>query len=995
MRSPLPWLAVLLVGLLPGSVSAAPVDFRREVAPILAENCFQCHGPDDGVRKGKLRLDQRDAALRGGRSEEPAIVPNQPDKSEIIRRLTTDEPDRAMPPAQTGKKLTAKQIDTLRRWIAEGAEYKVHWSFVAPTRPPLPAVKETWGHNGIDRFVLARLEAEGLKPSPPADPLSLIRRLHLDLTGIPPTPEEADAFVEAARRNPQSAIEEAVDRLLASPAYGERWARRWLDLARYADTNGYEKDRPRSIWPYRDWVINALNADMPFDRFTIEQLAGDLLPGATISQRIATGFHRNTMLNEEGGIDPLEFRFHAMTDRLATTGTVWLGLTIGCAQCHSHKYDPIPHREYYRMFAFLNNADEPEMPIPTPELTARRHEIESKIAALEANLGKKFPANVDAEKLFSAWMEKQRQRAIEWTVRRPTEAKGNVPSLTILPDASVLASGDTTKRDVYTLTLRGDFAGVTALRLEALPDPSLPKNGPGRVYYEGPFGDFQLSEITATADGKPVKFASASQSYANGNSKAAQAIDGDPQSGWSVNGGQGKRHVAVFVFATPLPAVKELHVEMVCERYYASGLGRFRLATTTASKPEASDLPAEVESLFFRLTDWTDAERTLLHREFLLRTPELAPARQEIENLRKQLPAYPTTLVMQERPAGYTRQTFRHHRGEFLQPKEAVEPGILSVLPPLPEGATPDRLGFARWLVSRNNPLTARVTVNRQWAALFGRGIVKTTEDFGLQGDAPTHPELLDWLAIEFMENGWSLKKLHRLIVLSATYQQASRVTPELLARDAENRLLARGPRVRLEAELIRDSVLHATGLLSRKQGGPSVFPPQPANVTTEGNYGAFPWTPSQGADRYRRGLYTFSKRTTPFAMLSIFDGPSGEACIARRDVSNTPLQALTLLNDVVFTEAAQAMGRQLAARQGSVEERVQFVFRRFLTRPATAAEATALVNFFTTQKERFGQHPDDAKKLAGDGPGDVAERAAWTALARVLMNLDEFVTRN
>jgi mono/diheme cytochrome c family protein len=991
MRAPIFWFLALL----PATATAAPVDFRRDVAPILAENCFQCHGPDDGVRKGKLRLDLREQALKGGRSEEPAIVPGKPDQSEMIRRLLSDDPDRAMPPAKSGKKLTPRQIEILRAWITEGGDYKIHWAFVAPTRPALPEVKSTWGHNGIDRFVLARLEAAGLKPSPPADPLALIRRLYLDLIGIPPTPEEADAFVQAVRRNPQGAIEEVVDKLLASPHYGERWARRWLDLARYADTNGYEKDRPRSIWPYRDWVINALNADMPFDRFTIEQLAGDLLPNPTIDQRIATGFHRNTMLNEEGGIDPLEFRFHAMTDRVATTGTVWLGLTIGCAQCHSHKYDPIPQREYYRLFAFLNNADEPELAIPKPELTVRRHEIEAKIAALEADLGKKFPANADPEISFSRWAGQQRRQATGWNVVRPSEATANVPFLTVQPDASVLASGDTSKRDVYKLTFRGDFADVTALRLEVLPDPSLPKNGPGRVYYEGPFGDFHLSEITATANGTPIKFASATQTFASGNSKATQAIDGDPQTGWSINGGQGKRQVAVFVFAKPLPATKELQIEMVFERYYAAALGRFRFSTTKVASPQASDLPDAVGQLLDRPEDWTGADRALLWHDFLQRTPDLAAARQEIENLRKQLPAYPTTLVMHERLPGQTRPTYRHHRGEFLQPKEQVEPGVLSVLPQLPEGTPPDRLGFARWLVSRNNPLTARVTVNRQWAAFFGRGLVKTTEDFGLQGELPTHPELLDWLAIEFMENGWSLKKLHRLIVLSATYQQSSRVTSELLAKDADNKLLSRGPRVRLEAELIRDSVLQAAGLLSHKMGGPSVFPPQPANVTTEGNYGAFPWTASQGQDRYRRGLYTFSKRTTPFAMFSIFDGPSGEACIARRDVSNTPLQALTLLNDVVFTEAAQATGRMLAARPGSVEERVQFVFRRFLTRPATDAEVKTLATFFTTQKDRFGQKPDEAKKLAGDGPGDVAERAAWTALARVLMNLDEFVTRN
>jgi len=977
---------------------AAPVDFQRDVRPILADHCFQCHGPDDVARKGRLRLDQRDAAFKGGRSDEPAIVPGKPDMSELVRRLLADEANRKMPPAKTGKALTPKQIDLLKRWIAEGAEYRDHWAFVPPRRPPLPTVQGTWGHNAIDRFVLARLEQEGLTPSPPAEAVTLLRRLYLDLVGIPPTPEEADAFVAAVAKDRDAAVVAVVDRLLASPHYGERWGRRWLDLARYADTNGYEKDRPRSIWPYRDWVLDALNRDLPFDRFTVEQFAGDLLPNARPEQRIATGFHRNTMLNEEGGIDPLEFRFHAMTDRVATTGTTWLGLTVGCAQCHSHKYDPLAHREYYGLFAFLNNADEPEVAVQRPDIAQRRREVEAKIAALEADLGKKFPPGVDADAAYAEWAETQRQQATFWRIRRPAEAKSEIPLLTVQPDDSVLASGDMSKRDVYTLTLRGDFAGTTAIRLEALPDDRLPKGGPGRVYYEGPHGDFHLSEVAATVNGQPAKFAKATQTFANGKFTAAAAIDGDPQTGWGVNGGQGKRHVAVFVFEKPLPAAKELKLELVFERYYAAGLGRLRVATTTAGTAEARDIPVEVEPLLFRPEGaLTDAERLTLRRHFYSTTPHLDTARKEIDAVRKTLPAFPTTLVMQERPKENPRATFLHHRGEFLQPKERVEPGIPAVLPQLPADAPRDRLGFARWLVARDNPLTSRVTVNRQWAAFFGRGLVKTTEDFGIQGDLPSHPELLDWLAVEFMDDGWSLKRLHRMIVLSATYQQASRVTPALREKDADNRLLARGPRVRLEAELLRDSALSASGLLTRKLGGPSVYPPQPASVTTEGTYGAIQWAASQGPDRYRRGLYTFMKRTAPFAMFSAFDGPSGEACVARRDVSNTPLQALTLLNDVVFTEAAQAAGRLAMSQPGGTEERVRWLFRRFLVRPATDAEVMALVAFVRTQTANFAKNPEAAVKLTRDDPFDMdgAERAAWVALARVLMNLDEFVTRN
>ncbi|HZY86218.1 MAG TPA: PSD1 and planctomycete cytochrome C domain-containing protein, partial [Gemmataceae bacterium] len=885
----MPRTAALLAILLSAPAGrAADVDFTRDVRPVLSRHCFKCHGPDDKARKGKLRLDVRADAIR------KAVVPGKPDDSELVRRLFADE-DEVMPPPAAKNPLTDAEKQTLKRWVASGAAYQEHWAFAAPKQAPLPQVRQAdWPRNAIDYFVLARLEAKGLRPSPPADRYALVRRLYLDLIGLPPTPEEADAFV---RDGSPGAYERVVERLLASPHYGERWARRWLDLARYADTNGYEKDRPRSIWPYRDWVIRALNADLPFDRFSVEQLAGDLLPGATLDQRVATGFHRNTMLNEEGGIDPLEFRFHAMTDRVATTATVWLGLTLGCAQCHTHKYDPIPHREYYAVMAFLNNADEPEIDVPSPALAARRAEVEKQAAAREADLAKRFPAG-ELNRKFDEWLARESARAVRWRVLRPAEAKGNVPLLSVLDDSSVLASGDMSKRDVYDLTFRGDFRGVTALRLEVLPDERLPRRGPGRVYYEGPFGDFFLSELTLSAGGRPAKFAGASQSF---GTKASAAIDGDPLTGWSINGGQGRPHAAVFTLAAPLGDERELSLRLLFERYYAAGLGRFRVSVTSdPRKVEANGAPAEVEELLLvPAARRIPAQRERLLRHFLSVAPELAGEREAIKKLRAQAPAYPTTLVLAERPANNPRPTFRHHRGEFLQPKERVEPGVLSALPPLPPGEPHNRLTFARWLVDPQNPLVGRVTMNRQWAAFFGRGLVRTAEDFGYTGDPPTHPELLDWLAVDFVGRGWSLKAMHRLIVTSATYRQSARVTPELLARDPENRLLARGPRFRLEAELLRDAALRASGLLSPRLGGPSVFPPQPPGVTTEGAYGALAWKPSAGPDRYRRGLYTFSKRTAPFAAFTTFDAPSGEACVARREASNTPLQALTLLNDV------------------------------------------------------------------------------------------------
>jgi hypothetical protein len=987
------------------------IDFNRDVRPILGRHCFKCHGPDEGARKARLRLDLRAAATGKAKSGERAIVPGRPDESELILRIFSTEETEVMPPPAVKNPLSAAQKQLLRRWIAAGAVYQPHWAFVPPRQAPLPRIKQIdWPRNPIDVFVLARLEAAGLRPSPRADRYTLVRRLSLDLIGLPPTPEEADAFVNDPS---PTAYEKLVDRLLASPHYGERWARRWLDLARYADTNGYEKDRFRSVWPYRDWVIRALNRDLPFDQFTVEQIAGDLLPNATQEQKVATGFHRNTMLNEEGGIDPLEFRFHAMTDRVATTGTVWLGLTLGCAQCHTHKFDPIPQRSYYQFMAFLNNADEPEMEVPLPEIAARRADLEKQIAALAAELPNRFPPEEGAggpnavpvevrrrnhlEKKFDQWLRQESARAVRWTVLRPVEARSNLPLLTVLEDNSVLASGDQSKRDVYHVKFRAGLQGVRAIRLEVLPDDRLPKRGPGRVYYEGAPGDFFLSEVTVTAGGKPVRLVRASQSFANGKNNAAAAIDGKPETGWSINGGQGRAHAAVFNFEGPLANVQDLAVRLLFERYHAADLGRFRLAVTTDPRPvEATSMPADVEELLLVPAGRrTAAQRGRLLLYYLEVAPELAAARAEIQKLRQQLPAYPTTLVLAERPRNNPRPTFVHRRGEFLQPVEQVRPEVLSLLPPLPKGAPRDRLTFARWLVDPQGPLVGRVTVNRQWAAFFGRGIVRTTEDFGYQGEPPTHPQLLDWLAVELVRQGWSLKKMHRLIVLSATYQQSARVTPELQARDPHNLLLARGARVRLEAELIRDAVLKRSGLLAPRIGGPSVFPPQPPNVTSEGTYGPLAWKVSAGPDRYRRGLYTFSKRTAPYAMFTTFDAPSGEACLARREVSNTPLQALTLLNDPVFVEAAQALGRAAAASPSApVEARATRLFRRCLTRPPRAEELRLLVRFHHSQKQRFANRELDTA-IAGPGPGDPAERAAWTVLARALLNLDETITRD
>ena len=1160
--------SLLLLTCLVSRLSAAepPPDFARDVRPILARHCFKCHGPDETARKSKLRLDLAASATTPAKSGKPAIVPGKVSESELVTRILTTDPEEIMPPPAAKMEISATQRETLRRWVEAGAVYKEHWAFIAPVRPPVAAA--TPGSNPLDAFIQARRAAAGLAPSPPADPATLVRRLSLDLTGLPPSAEDMPPPGSPLSSEAYAAL---VEKFLASPQYGERWARKWLDLARYADTNGYEKDRGRQIWPWRDWVVSALNKDMPFDQFTVEQLAGDMLPGATPQQIIATGFHRNTMLNEEGGIDPLEFRFHAMTDRVAVTGAAWLGLTLQCAQCHTHKFDPIPHREYYSMMAFLNNADEPDFPIRPPDADEQDRKRAEKRAALLAALPDKWPggeitwetpeptsvtaegddariledgsvlftspgpakteaviyfyttlpdvrhlkiealtddslprkgpgrtphgnfvlsevtveavhsslgskphkhklisaeANVEQSgfpavdaidgdpgtgwavdapggklneaktavfhfdepihlaaegtgfivrlsqqhgghhtmgrvrlsiganaatteprtammQAFAAWQKKERAVTADWIPLKPERAVSNSPLLTIQPDNSVLASGDITKSDTYDLTFKTGEQEITAVKLEALPHDSLPARGPGMAYYEGPKGDFFMGEFQLTAGGQPVKIASATDSYSKNNFgqnvNAKAATDGDAQTGWSTAGGEGRAHEAVFVLEKPLtPADGTLSLKMLFGRHYACSLGHFRISVTTSPRAAASPLSAETQRLLDKKNPAPD-ERTTLLSAFLMQAPELAAARKEIENLDKPA-SYQTTLVMRERPASNPRPTFIHHRGEYTQPEEKVEPSVLSFLNPLPADAPRDRLAFARWLVSRQNPLTARVIVNRHWAAFFGRGLVRTLEDFGYTGDLPTHPELLDWLAVEFMESGWSVKKLHRLIVTSAAYQQSSRVAPGSgFNTDPENTLLWRGPRHRLEAEQIRDSALAVTGLLSKKMGGPGVFPPQPAGVTTEGTYGSMTWTPATGEDRYRRSIYTFTKRTAPFAMSTTFDAPTGEACVARRDVSNTPLQSLTLLNDIMFMEAAQALAKTVAAQPGTVEERLRPLLLRIFSRPAADEEIATLSAFFTAQQQRFAKGQLDPVKTAGEGSD--AARAAGIAL--------------
>ena len=970
------------------------VDFNQEVRPILAQHCFACHGMDDHARKGKLRLDLADAAHGKGKSGELAIVAGQPEKSEVIRRIFSHEADELMPPPESKKPMSDKEKSVLRAWIAEGGKYQAHWAFSAPKQAPLPQP----GVHPIDAFVRARLAQAGLKPSPEADRYALVRRVSLDLTGVPPTPEEADAFVNDKSAD---AYEKLVDRLMASPRYGERWARRWLDLARYADTNGFEKDRPRSIWPYRDWVVKALNADMPYDQFSIRQLAGDLLPGATPDDLVATGFHRNSMLNEEGGADPNEYRFYAMVDRVAVTGATWMGLTLNCAQCHTHKYDPVLHTDYYSLMALLNNADEPTFNIPPADLAQRQAEHARRVRAAEEGLAVKFPGGPAAlEKSFGAWLSQESQRAAKWETLIPGKMKSTLPTLDVQPDGFILGGGDITKSDVYDLTFDRAIKGAVAIRIEVAPHPLLPNDGPGLTNYEGPIGGFFLSEFqawqgdrrlsfdsaTATNDEeedrindaagatKPsAKATKAAKSAANRKkNNAAAALDGEMSSGWQVLGGLGQNHAAVFHFEKPTDLSAGWAIKMLFEKHYACPVGHFRVSVSTDAQATATGHPAEIEAM---LAGGAPQDQAKLRQRFLETTPELAAQSKALANLRKQVPRGQATLVMRERPAAHPRPTFRYHRGEYLSPKEEVPPAVPAFLPALPKDAPANRLTFARWLFAPENPLTARVAVNRQWQAFFGHGFVRSLEDFGYQSQPPTHPELLDWLAVDFMKSGWSMKKLHRLIVTSATYRQSSVVTPQLAEKDPENLLLARGSRFRLDAELLRDGTLSAAGLLSAKMGGPGVYPPQPASVTSEGTYGRIEWKPSEGEDRYRRSLYTFIKRTAPFAMATTFDAPTGESCIARRDVSNSPLQALTLLNDEMFMEAARALGAKTMAAAKDDATRIAYALRRCVTRPPAADELATMQAFVAAQRAR-----------------KVADKDIWTSVARAALNLDESI---
>lgn len=813
-----------LVGLLLAAARASAegtVDYTRDVKPLLAKHCVACHG--ENKPRGGLRLDTATAALKGGKTG-PAVVPGNAAESTLLLAVLGEGDGERMPLKRPP--LPAKQIELLRTWIDQGATYPtgeapsapvVHWAFVPPKRPDVPAVKNrAWPKNPIDHFVLAALEKDGIAPSSEADRSTLIRRASFDLLGLPPTRAEIDAFVNDSRSD---AYEQMIDRLLSSPHYGERMARQWLDLARYADSNGYSIDAPRSIWKYRDWVIDAFNQDMPFDQFTTDQIAGDLRPDATLAQRVATGFHRNTPINQEGGIDLEQFRIESVVDRVNTTATVFLGLTMGCTQCHDHKYDPISQKEYYQFFAFFNDCDEPEMPVASPEEVAKRDAVQAKIDAYLKEIRQKDPTLVDK---LRAW---------------------------------------------------------------------------------------------------------------------------------------------------------ETGLDMVARQKQSQ----------------------EVRSAFDVVFDKrTEAQTTTVFAAFVDQAAEVKEHRKVVQELKSQAPKIVTTMVVKRRDK--PRETHLLIQGDFTRKGDPVAPGVPAVLSPLEAAsAAASRMDLARWLVDPRNPLTARVTVNRLWQAAFGRGLVETENDFGTQGALPSHPELLDWLATEFIGRGWSLKEMQKLILCSATYRQSSRLRSDLAAIDRDNRKLARQSRLRLDAELVRDAALVASGLFTPTVGGPSVFPPQPDGVMSLGQMRR-EWKPDSGPDRYRRGMYTFLWRATPHPLLMVFDAPDATRACTRRVRSNTPLQALTLLNDEAFYEFAQALAaRVLKDVPADDAQRLAYAFGLCLARAPSEHELQRLEQLLNQQRA------EGCRKAEGDGTGfpkgdavfeGCAERGAWIAVARVLLNLDEFITR-
>jgi hypothetical protein len=991
-----------------GSMTGQPVRFNRDVRPILSDRCYSCHGPDRASRKSTLRLDHPASA-------KAALTPGDPAASELFRRITSTNTAQRMPPAYLGHdRLSDAQIEVLRRWIEQGAVYEPHWSLTAPKRPPVPKVaKREWVRNPIDAFLLERLERDGLKPSPEAGRAALLRRVTLDLTGLPPTPSELDAFLKDDSR---SAYQRVVDRLLASPRYAERMAIRWLEAARYAETNGYSNDGVREMWRYRDWVIDAFRRNMPFDQFTVEQLAGDLLPDATLSQKIATGFHRNHRTSAEGGIVAEEFRVEYVADRVETTGTVWLGLTVGCARCHDHKYDAITQKEYYQLFAFFNNVpekgfvysfgnQEPWIKAPLPDQQKRLEDLDRKVAAAR---NKAATAERKAQKAEKKWLQSAAAQSPDWTVNA-----GQVFHDPVAKDHFDGKDFVTAGNDVAKFNYRDPFTFSAWIKPESPNGAILSK---AEDYFEGQGhalyvldGKVRLHVIFRWTD-LGMRVESADRVLMNEWQHVLVTYDGQMKASGVhiyIDGREQKLNVLFDQCIWPLGPNEPFRIGAGGGLRFTGSIRDVRVYDRAVTPAEAAVIALRdsvAEAANVQADGRSPAQRDKLHMCFLEKyaPPEIATTRSDLAAVEKERQQFyesiPTTMVMAEQSP--RRETFLLKRGAYDAPAEKVERATPAALPPFRADWPNNRLGLARWLVDGSHPLTARVAVNRLWQMIFGTGLVKTVEDFGSQGEWPVHPELLDWLAVEFIESGWDVKAMLRLMVTSAAYMQSSKVTPELLEKDPDNRLLARGPRYRLPAEMIRDQALAWSGLLVEKTGGPSVRPYQPPGLWQE-LAGGRGYQPDKGEGLYRRSLYTYWKRTVAPPGMITFDSPDRETCVVRETRTNTPLQALHLMNDTIFLEASRKLAERMLHEGGaSVEERVAFGVKVVLARAPRAGEVAILERSHAEFAEYYRGHADEANRFishgdsAPDPRNDPADLAAYAAVASLLMNTDEAVTK-
>lgn len=1019
-------LALGLVLVLGGSAASPAsaddrVQFNRDIRPILLENCYACHGADSAARKADLRLDVRDEAIEMG-----AIEPRHPDESTLVDRIHSTERTEVMPPPKSHKTLTDEQKDLLTRWIAQGAEYQPHWSLIAPARPEPPKVKnEGWIQNPIDGFVLANMETHGLSPAPEADRRTIARRVSLDLTGLPPRPADVEAFVNDKSAN---AYEKYVDALLESPAWGEHRGRYWLDVARYADTHGYHFDNYREMWSFRDWVIAAFNQNMPFDQFTIEQLAGDLIPGATLDQQIASGFNRNAMSTNEGGTIAEENLVEYTRDRTETVSATWLGLTMGCAVCHDHKFDPISQREFYELSAFFNNSTQgaydgnikdtpPVIVVPNPEDRPRWAELPAAIDAAKYEVDARAQA---ARAEFDAWLASQKTETIAAAIPSrdqrlnigldPREGEPTRPR----PDFTSADAGDFEKDQAFS------FGAWVKLPKEGAGGAIIARMDDGREYRGWDFwveGKRVGSHVIHSWPGNALKVVTKNEIPTDAWVHVFISHDGTGKASGArvyVNGKLQELNVA----ADKLSETVRTEVPLKLGRRDASGILSDRVgisdlrvygralepgevvdlagltrALPLFAKPADQRPAAEVDALF---AWWTER----LDPISIAARAKLQALEQEREALRLRGTIAHVT-VEKDQPA----TAFVLFRGEYDKRRDEVTADTPDVLPPMPEGLPHNRLGFAQWLMLPENPLTARVTVNRFWQELFGQGIVRTAGDFGLTGEAPSNPELLDWLAVEFREGGWDVKRIFKLMVMSATYRQSAATTPEKVEADPENILLSHGPRFRMDAEMVRDYALAASGLLVEKLGGPSVRPYQPDGVwdsvgMPESNTRIY--KRDDGEALYRRSLYSFWKRGAPPAALEVLNAPNREHCIVRRERTNTPLQALATLNGTQFVEAARALAQRALAMEPaeSDDARIQFLAERLLSRPFRAEELEIVRGSLDKLVAHYRANPDDAARLleVGELPPaahqDPALVAGWTMLANELLNLDEVLNK-